>query len=137
MREAIRDGAIAGSVAAVLSGIPSTLHALATGRDPLEPTLAAGSILIGNDRQRAALAAAAIPVHLGVSVGWGVVLSAVLPRLREPLTGALAGVGIHVLDLELAGRRFPRIRALPRGPQLADHVAFGAVVGSVLAWRRR
>jgi hypothetical protein len=32
----------------------------------------------------------------------------------------------------IARRRFPAIDALPRGPQLADHVAFGALVGATL-----
>jgi hypothetical protein len=40
-----------------------------------------------------------------------------------------------VLDLGAVGRRYPRIRNLPVAPQLADHVAFGLVVGSVLASR--
>jgi hypothetical protein len=50
--------------------------------------------------------------------------------------GALAGLGIAALDLGLIGRRFPRVRALPQLPQVADHVAYGATVGAVLALRR-
>jgi hypothetical protein len=30
------------------------------------------------------------------------------------------------------GRAFPRIKALPIGPQLADHVAFGFTVAALL-----
>jgi hypothetical protein len=51
--------------------------------------------------------------------------------------GVCAGAAIAALDLGLIGRRFARIRALPLAPQVADHLAFGAVVGVVLSARRR
>jgi hypothetical protein len=53
--------------------------------------------------------------------------------------GALAGLAIAGLDLGVLGRHWPRIRALPTLPQVADHVAFGALVGAVVsrAGRRR
>jgi hypothetical protein len=124
---------LAGAVAAVVSGIPSTAWALITGDDPLEPTLAAGSMLLPRETRRDRLVAAAVPVHLAVSAGWGVVLGELLPRERELSTGALAGLGIGALDLGLVARLFPRVRALPLGPQLADHVLYGATVGWVLA----
>jgi hypothetical protein len=130
------DALIAGSVAAVLSGLPSTLWSLLAGRDPFEATLAAGSILLPKERRRASLAAAAVPVHLAFSLGWALVLTRLLPRGREVQVGALAGLGIAALDLGVMGRRFPRIRALPLLPQLADHLAYGATVGYVLARRR-
>jgi hypothetical protein len=41
------------------------------------------------------------------------------------------------LDLTIAGRWFPAIAALPRLPQVADHILFGALVGAVVAQRRR
>jgi hypothetical protein len=47
------------------------------------------------------------------------------------------GLAIAALDLGIGGRLFPRIRALPPAPQVADHVAYGATVGYVLARRRR
>ena len=128
LREAVR----AGLIAAVVSGAPSTIHALATGRDLLEATYAAGSLLLPGERRRRVLLAAAIPVHLGISVGWAVLLAAVLPRRRTVLAGAAAGLAIAALDLGIVGRRFERIRALPVGPQLADHIAYGAVVGAAL-----
>ena len=46
--------------------------------------------------------------------------------------GALAGLAIGGLDLGIAARRVPAIAALPQVPQLADHVAFGAVAGWML-----
>ena len=117
--------------AALLSSAPSTLHALATGRDPLEATLAAGSILLPRETQRTRLLAAAVPVHLALSLGWALALDRA--GARGAGRGALAGLAIGVLDLSLAARLVPRIRALPLLPQLADHVAYGAVAGHVLA----
>jgi hypothetical protein len=141
MREAVRDGLVAGSVAAVAGGIPSTLHAITTGSDILESTRAAGSIPLPWAEDEQALLSAGANVHVAISLFWGVVLARVIPRSAPaPVSlgaGAVGGLAIAALDLGLIGRLFPRIRALPRGPQIADHVAFGAVVGAVLAWRRR
>ena len=123
----------AGIVAAALSGIPSTVHALATGRDPFEATLAAGSMLLPRERSRARLAAAAVPVHLALSLGWTVLLDRA--GVRGARRGALAGLAIAGLDLGVVGRRFPRIRALPPLPQVADHVLFGSIAGRLLASR--
>jgi hypothetical protein len=121
----------------VLSGAPSTAHALATRGDPLEPTLAAGSILLGDEERRSRLLLAAVPVHLALSFGWATAISLTAPRGRELPFGLAAGGAIAALDLGLIGRRFERIRALRTGPQVADHLAFGAVVGASLRRRRR
>ena len=129
-------GILAGAVAAVVSAVPSTAWSLAAGRDPLEATLAAGSILLPGETRRARLVAAAVPVHLALSLGWGLVLARMLPRGHEVVSGAGAGLGIAALDLGLLGRRSERVRALPLGPQLADHVVYGATVGYVLARSR-
>jgi hypothetical protein len=134
LEERLRDGFIAGSVAAVVSGAPSTLHAIATGRSPLEATLAAGSMLAPNGNPRTRLVAA-LPVHMALSLGWGVLLSFTLPRRRGLLWGAAAGAGIAALDLGVFGRFWPEVRDLPPGPQVADHVAYGATVGAVRARR--
>ena len=117
--------------AAALSGIPSTAHALATGRDPFEATCAAGTILLPQETGRRRLLAAAVPVHLGISLFW----TAVLRRagVRGARRGAVAGLAIAAVDLGVVGRRFPRISALPLAPQLADHAAFGAIAGLLLA----
>jgi hypothetical protein len=123
----------AGAVAAVLSGAPSTLHAIATRRDPLEAALAAGSILLPEETRRPHLLAAAVPVHLALSLGWAVVLDRA--GVRTARAGAVAGLAIAVLDLGVVGSRFPRIRALPLLPQLADHVAYGAIAGSLIGRR--
>jgi hypothetical protein len=120
--------------AALLSGAPSTLHALATGRDPLEATLAAGSILLPCETRRTRLLAAAIPVHLALSLGWAVALDRA--GVRGARRGALAGLAIGAVDLSLGRRVLPRIGALPLVPQFADHAAYGAVAGHVLARAR-
>ena len=116
--------------AAALSGIPSTAHALATGRDPLEAVLAAGAVLLPHETSRVKLAAAAVPVHLTLSLGWTLALDHV--GVRTARRGALAGLAIAALDLGVAARVFPRVRALPLAPQLADHAAFGAIAARLL-----
>jgi hypothetical protein len=114
-----------------MSGIPSTVHALATGRDPLEAVLAAGAIVLPRETSRVKLAAAAVPVHLALSLGWTLALDRA--GARSARSGALAGLAIAALDLGVAAHAFPRVRALPLGPQLADHAAFGAIVGRLLS----
>lgn len=133
----IEDGLVAGAVAALISGAPSTAHALATRTSPLEATLAAGTLLAPRARRPAVLLLAAVPVHLSLSLGWALLLAAVLPRRRTPAWGALGGLAIAALDLGVIGRRHPRIRALALLPQILDHVAYGASVGAVLSVRRR
>lgn len=133
----IQDGLAAGAVAAVLSGAPSTVHALATRASPLEATLAAGTLLLPRERRPLALALAALPVHMALSLGWALLLAVLLPRRRTVAWATLAGLAIAALDLGVVGRRHPRIRALPQLPQVLDHIAYGAVVGVVLSRRRR
>lgn len=134
--DALADGLAAGAVAAVVSGAPSTLHALLTCARPLDATLAAGTLLLPRERRRLPLLIAAIPAHLGISMLWSVVLARVLPRRRTIVAGGVGGLAIAAIDLGLAARRFPRVRALARGPQVADHVVYGLTVGAVVAHRR-
>lgn len=131
----LRAGLRAGAVAGALSGAPSTTHAVVTGRSPFDAVRAAGTLLVPADRAPGALAAAGVVAHGAISLGWGVVLAAVLPRRHSVAWGALAGLVIAGLDLGVLARRWPRIRALPTLPQLADHVAYGALVGAVLSRR--
>jgi hypothetical protein len=126
----------AGLVAAVASGIPSTTWTLLHGGDVLEGARAAGTLLAPRAGSTPVLLAAAVPAHLGLSLGWAAVLAAVLPRGREPLYGPLAGVAIAAFDLVVIGRRFPAIRALPQPPQWADHIAYGLAVGVALHCHR-
>jgi hypothetical protein len=130
------DAAAAAAIAGVVSGAPSTLHAVATGRDPLEATLAAGTLLLPREERRPRLLLAAALAHAALSLGWSVVLERILPTRRAAVLGGAAGLAIAALDLGVIGRRFPRVHALPLAPQVADHVAFGAAAGAVLARRR-
>jgi hypothetical protein len=125
----------AGLLGAALSGIPSTVHALATGADPLDGARAAGAMLLPREERTAPLLVAATGVHLAISLGWAAVLARVLPPGRATRWSAPAALGIAALDLGLIGRRFPRIHALPALPQLADHLAYGLTVGAVLDLR--
>lgn len=129
MKTPVRDLAAAVAVAGVVSGVPSTLHALLTGRSVLASTRAAGTLL-GRPTVVRGLAA-----HTAISVWWGVVLSRVLPRGRRTEAGIAAGAAIAALDLGLVARRVPAIRALPQPAQWADHLVFGAVIGAVLDFR--
>jgi len=83
----------AGLVAAVVSGAPSTAHAFWTRRDPLEATLAAGSLLMPRSARRGALILAAVPVHLALSVGWAQVLARTLPHGGGPCGAGPGGRG--------------------------------------------
>jgi len=111
----------------VLSGAPSTALTLVRRGDVLASTRAVGrgSVVAGG------------AAHTAISLGWGIVLSAVLPRRRTVLAGAAASIAIAALDLGVVGRRIPAVRALDWRPQVLDHVAYGAVVGAVLSRVRR
>lgn len=116
-------------IAAAVSGLPSTAYAVLTGGDPLAATRAAGTLLPG--RRSGPSLAGGVVVHVVVGTGWTAVLLAVARRRPLGVVGGLvAGAAIAALDLELIGRRYPAIRALPRGPQWLDHLAFGVVVGA-------
>jgi hypothetical protein len=118
--------------ATVVSGLPSTVWALARGDDPLTAVRAAGTLLPGRRRHPSILGG--IVVHAAVSAFWTAALA--LAARRWPLTpvrGALAGLGIAALDLGVIGRRYPAIAALHTPAQLADHAMFGAIVGHLLA----
>jgi len=130
------DALVAGAVASLLSGVPSTLHAIATGMNPLEASLAAGTLLLGDEQRPSRLLPAAVVAHGALSLGWALVLASLLPARHTVAWSVLAGMGIAALDLGVVGRRYKRIRALPLLPQVLDHVAYGATVGCVLSRRR-
>jgi hypothetical protein len=93
-------------------------------------------MLLPHERRATVLLAAAVPVHLAISVGWAAVMAATLPHAREPAWCVVGGMAIAALDLTLIGRRIPSIRTLPQGRQWADHAAYGLTVGLVLRARR-
>jgi hypothetical protein len=139
---ALRGGVRAGAVAGVLSGAPSTLHAVLTGRDPLAAARAAGNLLLPADASPGALLLAGGLAHTVLSLGWGTVVAVAVRRTSLPplVAGLAVGAAVAAVDLGVLahgplGRRWPLIRDLPVGPQVADHLAFGAVAGVVLHCR--
>jgi hypothetical protein len=133
-----RDLLLAWLVATVFSGLPSTLHAVATGADPLEATRAAGAMLLPHATETAALFAAAAVVHPLVSLFWTAVFGVLLPG-RHVVAAAVAGsAAVALLDLRvIAPQFFPAVAALPFWPQVADHLMWGLLVGGTLWWRQR
>jgi len=134
--EVMGDALVSGAVAAVVSGVPSTAHALLSGLNPIEASLAAGTLLLPGEERPSRLLPAALVAHGALSLGWAVVLAAALPSRRTLEWSVLAGLAIAALDLGVVGRRYPRIRALPLAPQVLDHVAYAATVGALVSRRR-
>jgi len=69
--------------------------------------------------------------HFGISVAFGQILGHFLPLRRSALWGATAGAAMGLIGAGIIGRRFPAIRDLPFGRQLADNVAFGIIFAVV------
>lgn len=136
-RAAIGDGLAAGALAGALSGLPSTAVALVRRDHPLEAVAAAGTLLLDAGAGAGRLVVAGAVAHTALSLGWATVLALALPRRRTVAAGVIGGGAIAALDLGVIGRRYPRIHRLPSGPQVVDHLAFGAVVAAVVAGRRR
>jgi hypothetical protein len=130
------DGIVAGTVAGLLSGAPSMVHALLTGRELTASTRAVAG-LVGLTRAAPPMQlAAGAAIHAALSIGWGITGAFALPRRYTIAVAALAGLGVGAVNLGIGRRRVPALRALPLAPQLADHVAFGAIAGAVIAARR-
>jgi hypothetical protein len=111
--------------------MPSTGWALITGADPLAATRAAGTLLPGRSDRPSVVGG--VIVHIGISATWTAGFALAAHRWRmSAVRGAVVGLGIAALDLGVVGRRFPRVTALPKSAQWADHVVFGAVLGHAL-----
>lgn len=124
-------------IATVFSGLPSTLHALVTGGDPLEATRAAGAMLVPAASHTVILVAAAAIVHSGVSLFWAAVFAWLLPHRHAALWAVAGAAAVAVLDLRvIAPVLFPAVAALPFWPQFADHLMWGALLGGTLQVRR-
>ena len=124
--------------ATLLSGLPSTAGALATGGDFTAATRAAGAMLLPQETSLWKLVAAAALVHPAVSLFWALPLWRWLPRRATLEWALLASVLIALLDLKLfAPLFFPQVAALDFWPQLADHLMWGATFGIALRWQRR
>jgi hypothetical protein len=125
----------AGLAGAAVSGLPSTVITLARRESLLDGARAAGAIVLPRETRTPVLLLAAVPVHLGLSLGWAAVIAR-LPR-QGATFGVLAGLAIAAVDLGVIGRRIPAIRALPQKRQWADHVAYGLSVSLVLKRTQR
>ncbi len=120
--------------ATLLSGIPSTLYALATGRDAMEATRAAAAMFPLSDN----VFIDAALVHTAVSLFWAGLLALALPARHTTAWAVGAAAMIGILDLRvIAPRFFPEVAALELWPQMADHLMWGACFGLVLQIRRR
>ncbi len=132
----VYDGLVAGAVAAVLSGIPSTAVTVLRRGDASASTRAAGRLLVAGERSDASTLTAGVAVHAALSLGWGVALSLVLPERRTVAWGVVAGLAVAALDLGTVGRRVEAVAALETAPQVADHVTYGLVVTATVKARR-
>ncbi len=137
MRSGSREVALAALAAGVGGGAPSTLHALLRRRDPFEATRAAGHLVAGAGTPDGRLTVAGLGIHGAVSCAWAALLVPLLRRRRHPVAlGAGAGLVIAGVIRVAARRLAPPLAALPAWPQVADHVAYGALVGAVVARTR-
>lgn len=133
-----RDLLYACLAATLFSGIPSTLHAILTGGDPLEATRAAGAMLAPPTASTTALVLAAAVVHPAISLFWTAVFALLLPRGHLLAWAVLGSAAVALLDLLLiAPLFFPSVAALPFWPQFADHLMWGALLGGTLQLRQR
>ena len=129
-----RDVLRAWLVATLLSGIPSTLYAYASGGDVMEATRAAAAMVGRSEGALTQVLLAAGIVHGAVSLFWSVVLASVLPRRRTLLWALAASAIIAVVDLRIiAPVYFPAVAALDFAPQFADHLMWGMCFGLTLA----
>jgi hypothetical protein len=118
----------------VLSGVPSTAWAIATRSDPLEPSRAAGRLLLPRSTSPVRVLLAAALAHGALSLAW----TAVLTRLPGgPARSCGYGLAIAALDLgaahALRGPRFGPVADLAVLPQVADHLAFAVLARNVSA----
>ena len=77
-------------------------------------------------------------VHTAVSLFWAALLVFALPKRHTTAWAVGAAAIIGILDLRvIAPHFFPEVAALEFGPQMADHLMWGACFGLVLQIRRR
>ncbi len=126
----------AGLTAALFSGAPSTLIALSRGEDIFASTEAVGAVLLPDRRKGWARVTAGGVAHVLISLFWARILERVLRdqqgAARAAVAGAACGAGIALIDIAGVARVLPPIRDLAAGPIVADHIAYGAIVGWVL-----
>jgi hypothetical protein len=121
------------AAASVLAGAPSLAVALSregivgTWRYGVRATRAIG-VLVPPGRPNLIVGVLA---HFGISAAAGEVFGRFLPVRHSIAWGAAGGAVMGLVNVGLIGRRFPAIRDLPFGRQIADNVAFGVIFAAV------
>lgn len=119
--------------ASVLAGTPSLCAALpregilGSWRYGIQATRAIGVLV---PPWRPSLVKGAV-AHFAISAVAGEVFGRFLPARHTLAWGATGGAVMGFVNVGLIGRRFPAIRALPFGRQVADNVAFGVIFAVV------
>jgi hypothetical protein len=121
LRFSSRELFLAWLIATVFSGVPSTVHELIAGTDPLEATRAAGAMLVATDSN-------AGPAHRRGSrrsspcvVVLDPVFGATLPRSRVMWWAVAGSAAVALLDLRLVvPMLFPSVASLSFWPQFAS-----------------
>jgi hypothetical protein len=121
------------AVASILAGAPSLITAFS--RDGiggawhygLRATRAVGA-LIPPGRPNLLTGVAG---HFAISTAAGEVFGLFLPQRHSVAWGAAGGAVMGLVNVGLIGRRFPAIRELPFGRQVADNIAFGVIFAVV------
>jgi len=138
MSNRVSTALVAGGLAGLVGVIPSTVHLLVTGGDLFAPVNALAAMVAAHELPVLHRVAVATAIHFALSFFWASVLVALVPR-RAPVFGALvASAIITILDLKvIAPLFFTEASALAFIPQIADHLVWGATVGTVLRVRRK
>jgi hypothetical protein len=122
------------AAASLLGGTPSLTNALAQGgiggawRYGLDAIRAIGCLIPPGRRSILAGSGA----HFAISIAAGQVFGRFLPRRNSVLWAAGGGAVMGLIGVGVIGRRYPAIRALSIGPQIADNVAFGIIFAVVV-----
>ncbi|MDB5811943.1 MAG: hypothetical protein JWN94_4065 [Betaproteobacteria bacterium] len=122
-------------MATLFSGVPSTLFFIITGVDLWPPIQAVGEMVLPSSSEPSQIFIAAALVHGTVSVFWTLVVARILPVKHAPAYAIAASALIAVIDLRvIAPVFFPAVAALSFWPQVADHLAWGLLLGVTLEW---
>lgn len=135
MRRTQRRTLTATAWAAVLGGLPSTLHAIVeSGRLSAAPEYGVAvttriGVLLPPFRPGLVRG---IGAHVLISAMAGQAMGQLLPQRRSLACGAALGLVMGLGNVVVVGRHIPAIAELPVVPQLADNIAFGVVFAAIV-----
>jgi hypothetical protein len=69
--------------------------------------------------------------HFAISAVVGEAFGRLLPARHSLTWGAAGGAAVGIVGVGIIGSRYPGIRDLPLGPQVADNIAFGVIFAAV------